>query len=230
MVRTRLVPIAAITVACVVCWAATARAGGRGISGALWVEGGGTVLANSSSLSPSFPVSDVSTSARSAIAGVTPPFGFPMGFFGFRAGIDLVASDRTIVPLVDFGIFGIVGQYADVLTSVDGSFLRVSTSSIFLIDAEATGIGVRFKHRRWMFAAAIKPGVAFMVANASVADGKDFTSIDALTAFSPTLRVSLQVCRRFDPLERACVVAQPNVYEWGWGNGGSLALRYEFGP
>ncbi len=211
-------------------WASSAHAGGHGLSGALWVEGSGSVLLNTSSSSPSFPVSDIATSARAGINGTTPPFGFPMGFVGVRAGLDLVSADRTLIPLLDVGIFGILGQYSNVLTSVDGSFFQVNPGSIFLIDAELSGIGLRFKHRRWMFGASIKPGLALMVANAAVADGKGFTSIDALTAFSPTLRANLQVCRRFDPLERACLVAEPNIYEWGWGNGGSLALRYEFGP
>ena len=208
-----------------------AHAGGHGLSAVLWVEGDATVLPNTSSSSPSFSVTDVSTSGRASISGSTPPFRFPMGFVGLRAGMDFVAADRTVIPLLDVGVFGIVGQYSEVLTSVDGSFLSVSPSTMVLIDGEISGIGLRFKHRRWMFGAAIKPGVAFMVANGAVADGKGFTSIDSgLTAFSPTLRVDLQVCRRFDPIERACLVAQPNVYEWGWGNGGSLAIRYEFGP
>ncbi len=211
--------------------ATPAHAGGHGLSAVLWVEGDATVLPNPSSSSPSFSVSDVSSSARASFSGATRPFDFPMGFLGLRTGMDLVASDRTVIPLFDVGIFGIVGQYSEVLTSVDGSFLQVSPSSIVLVDGEISGIGVRFKHRRWMFGAAVKPGFAFMVANASVADGRSFTSIDGgLTAFSPILRVDLQVCRRLDPLERVCLVAQPNVYEWGWGNGGSLALRYEFGP
>jgi hypothetical protein len=63
----------------------------------------------------------------------------------------------------------------------------------------------------------------------AVADGKGFTDIDPLNSVSFTLRAQLSVCRRLDPSERVCLSVTPNIYQWGWGNGGSVSLRWEIG-
>lgn len=202
-----------------------ARAGGYGAGTTLWIEGTGTYMPSSSTLE----ATDVTNSARGVINGWTPPFGFATGFVGVRTGLDFTAGDRWIIPAFDVGFYGIVGVYSDTLTSADGSLFRLHPSGTFMFDAEALGIGVRFKKRRWMFEASIKPGFAVMVVPAAVADGKRFTDIDPLSTATLTLRASLSVCRRLDPVERVCASVTPNIYQWGWGNGGSVSLRWELG-
>jgi hypothetical protein len=195
------------------------------LGAALWIEAAGTYMPSSSSLA----VSDVATSSRANISGGAPPFGFATGFFGVRTGLDFIESDRWIIPAFDIGLYGIVGVYDDTLTSADGSLFRLHPAGSFMFDAEILGFGVRFKKRRWMFEASIKPGFAVMAMPAAVADGKTFTDTDALNTATLTLRASLSVCRRIDPTERVCASVTPNIYQWGWGNGGSVSLRWEFG-
>jgi hypothetical protein len=207
----------------------SAHAGGYGLGGELWAEATGTYMPNSMGGAPTLGVSQDSNSARPNISGTTPPFGFATGFFGARMGFDFVTSDRWVIPIFDVGFYGIVGAYADQLTSADGTFFRLHPAGTFMLDTEILGIGVRFKRRRWMFEATIKPGIAVLAVPAAVADGKSWTSVDQLNSASPTLRASLSVCRRLDPMERVCLSVTPNIYQWGWGNGGSVALRWEFG-
>ncbi len=205
----------------------TAAARGYGMSGELWMEASGSYMPSGM---PALDVSQSSTSSRpNGVNGSTPPFGFATGFFGARVGLDWVVSDRWVLPLVDFGLYGIMGMYSDTLASADGSFFRLHPAGSFMVDAELLGFGVRFKRRRWMFEATLKPGVALLAVPAAVADGKGFADIDPLSAVTPTLRASLSVCRRLDPMERICAIVTPNIYQWGWGNGGSIALRWELG-
>ena len=225
----RALVFAIATIVCIL-QASPAHAGGYGLSGQLWVEGVGTYMPNGALGAPSFDVSNVSTSARAVVNGTTPPFGFAEGYFGVRSGLDFTASDRWIIPLIDVGVYGILGVYEDTLTSVDGSLVKLHPAGSFMLDAEFLGFGVRFKKRRWMFEATIKPGVALMMMPAAIADGRTFTSIDPLTSATFTLRAQLSACRRLDPTERVCASVTPNIYQWGWGNGGSLSLRWEFGP
>ena len=202
-----------------------ARADGYGLGGQLWVEGAGMYMPNSTGLD----VSTVSNAARANIDGSTKPFGFATGYFGVRAGIDFVSSDRWIIPLFDLGLYGIMGTYADTLASADGSLFRLHPAGTIMFDAELFGVGVRFKHRRWMFEGTIKPGLAVIAVPAAVADGKGFTDVDSLNSVSVTLRAQVSLCRRLDPSERVCLSVTPNIYQWGWGNGGSVSLRWEIG-
>jgi hypothetical protein len=207
-----------------------AHAHGYGIGGQLWFEATGTYMPNNMAGSPTLDVSAVSSNARQQnITGSTPAFGFATGFFGVRTGLDFVTSDRWIFPVIDVGFYGAVGMYPDVLTSADGTFFRLHPAGMMMFDAEFLGFGVRFKRRRWMFEATIKPGVALLAVPAAVSNGPGWTDIDALNGASPTLRASLSLCRRLDPMERICASITPNIYQWGWGNGGSVSLRWELG-
>jgi hypothetical protein len=187
-------------------------------------------MPNSFGGSPTLDVSNISSANRQqAVNGSTQPFGFSTGFFGVRGGLDFVVSDRWIVPLLDVGFYGIMGSYSDMLTSVDGSLFRLHPAGTIMFDVELLGFGVRVKHRRWMFEAVLKPGVAVLEVPAAISNGAGWTDTDALTGVTPTLRASLSVCRRLDPQERVCASVTPNIYQWGWGNGGSVSLRWEFG-
>jgi len=218
------------TLAAVIAAAPAAHAGGWGMVGTLWVEGAGSYLPNASADAPSVSASDLSNSARSTITGSTPPLQVPMGFFGVRTGLDFVGGDRWILPLFDIGLYGAVGLYSDTLSSIDGSIFRFHPAGSFVMDAEILGVGLRFKKRRWMVEATLKPGFALLAMPTSVADGKGFTDVDAQIAATVTLRASLSLCRRLDPSQRLCASVTPNLYEWGWGNGGTVSLRWEVGP
>ncbi len=209
--------------------ASPAHASGYGLGGQIWIEGVGTYMPNGSLGAPTFQASALSNTARPFINGTTAPFGFATGFFGARSGLDFIASDRWIIPLVDIGFYGMEGVYSDSLASVDGSLFRLHPAGAYMFDAEFLGFGVRFKRRRWMFEATIKPGAAILMMPAAVVDGAHFTDVDALTSASFTLRAQLSLCRRLDPQERVCASITPNIYQWGWGNGGSLSLRWELG-
>jgi len=202
-----------------------AWADGYGLGSQLWIEATGTYMPASTGLD----VSAVSNTARENIAGSTKPFGFATGYFGVRSGIDFIESDRWIIPLFDIGLYGIMGTYADTLVSADGSLFRLHPAGTIMFDAELSGIGVRFKKRRWMFEGTVKPGFAVVAMPAAVADGKGFTDVDALDSATFTLRAQLSLCRRLDPSERVCLSVTPNIYQWGWGNGGSFSLRWEIG-
>lgn len=195
----------------------------------IWIEAAGAYLPNASGDAPSVSITSASTSTRT-FGGATRPLNVAMGFAGVRMGMDFVIGDRWIVPLVGIGFSGAVGVYSDWLTSVDGTAVRVHPAGGFLADADILGLGVRFKKRRWMFEARVAPGVAMMGLPVAAADGKTWTDLDPPLALSPTLRASLSLCRRLDPMERVCAMVVPNVYEWGWGNGGSISLRWEMGP
>jgi hypothetical protein len=221
----RFLSIAPFGAALILC-AADARAGGAtGLGAQIWVEGAGTYMPTSTG----FDVNSVSNGARANIEGTTKPFGFATGYFGVRSGIDFIESDRWIIPLFDLGLYGIMGSYSDTLTSADGSLFRLHPSGTIMFDGEVSGIGVRFKKRRWMFEGTIKPGIAILAMPGSVADGKGFTDVDAFNSITVTLRAQLSVCRRLDPTERVCLSVTPNIYQWGWGNGGSVSLRWEIG-
>jgi len=202
-----------------------ARADGYGLGTQLWVEGAGVYMPTSTGVD----VSAVSNAARSNIDGTTKPFGFATGYFGVRTGLDFIESDRWIIPLLDVGLYGIMGTYTDTLVSADGSLFRLHPGGTIMVDAEILGIGVRFKKRRWMFEGTIKPGIAMLAVPAAVADGKSFTDIDPLNSVTFTLRAQVSLCRRLDPSERVCLSVTPNIYQWGWGNGGSVSLRWEIG-
>jgi hypothetical protein len=221
--------VAIVAVVAALSTSATAHARGYGLDGQLWVEGEGTYMPNATG-APSFDASNVAVPGRTQpVSGSTGPFGSSMGFFGVRGGLDLVSQGRFIIPLIDIGFYGILGAYADTYTDAGGAPFRLHPAGSMMFDVELLGFGVRFKHRRWMFEGTVKPGVALFVMPAAVYGAQGWTDIDPLTGVSPTLRASLSLCRRLDPVDRLCASVTPNIYQWGWGNGGSVSLRWEFG-
>ena len=142
-------------------------------------------------------------------------------------------NGRWMVPV--FGIqFGwAVGSSPEVVTALDGSIVHMRPWSSDMFTFLLPGLGVRGKARRWMFEASARPVVSFVWMNAMVASGASGTDLsDGHALFSATfgLRAELEACRRTDPVQRACLIVSPALYEFGPLNGGSIGLRWEVGP
>jgi hypothetical protein len=69
---------------------------------------------------------------------------------------------------------------------------------------------------------------------ATVADGSSSLDLsdqnDSVFAVTLGVRADAEVCRRLDPIERACLFVSPALYEFSALNGGSIGLRWEVGP
>ncbi len=145
---------------------------------------------------------------------------------GVDAGLSL--DDRVFFPGFGFAGYAAVGSYDSVLTSADGSVARASPWTTYRLELLLPGIGYRIKHRRFMFVASLRTGVAGMSMNGSVAGG-DGETPTSLSAKSGMLQVELEACRRLDPGTRVCVQLAPRIYDFGFINGATLGLRVEWG-
>jgi hypothetical protein len=142
-----------------------------------------------------------------------------------------ISNDRLEIPIFGVGGAAAIGSSPRVITSLDGSMVELKPWTTGMVTFFLPGIGVRFKERRWMFAARARLTGTMMWMNAAVATGRDVVGFDS----SPTtsafgLRAELEVCRRMDPTNRLCLLVSPHVLEFGVMNGGSLGLRWEIGP
>jgi len=172
------------------------------------------------------------TPLRTLPAGTLPSTGSQQ-FLSFTWDSQLAVNDRWLVPL--FGIqFGwAIGTSPEVVTSLDGSIVHMRTWSADLGSALLPGVGLRVKRRRWMFAADVRGVLSFAWMNANAATGADSADLaggQAFYALAPGVRAELEACRRLDPVQRACVIVSPALYEFSAFNGGSIGIRWEVGP
>jgi hypothetical protein len=147
---------------------------------------------------------------------------------GAMTDASLTIDDRITVPVLGLHVATAVGPYDTILTQADGSIARLRPWTAYRLDLLLPGVGVRHKHRRLMFAALVRPGVAFLRMGSSIAGGGERAEV-ALSAAAFTVQLELEACRRLDPLSRACVVFAPKLYEWHVANGATLGLRWEWG-
>lgn len=194
------------------------------LQGTLSVDATGTWLPST----PSMTFDQGSDGPYRSPSGSTAKLGFPLGFLGVGGQLNLLLSQHWYLPLLGATFSTAVGPSPRAIVSVDGSIGEVRPWAAKLFDASAVGLGYRAKVRRWLFAADITIGVAFLTMPGTVATGLEVQEA-ATMAFTPTLRVDVQGCRRLDPENRFCLVLQPKIYEWGWMNGASVSLRWEFG-
>ncbi len=150
-------------------------------------------------------------------------------FLGASIDLGLAVDDRFLLPLLGIGGGVSLGSHARVLTSIDGSMVELRPWTMLEGEVLLPGLGVRFKERRWLFAAALRTGYSFMSMKGSVTNLVGTSDLD-LGATSFALRLPVEACRRLDPMERACFVVTPHLYEFGWATGASVALRWEWGP
>jgi hypothetical protein len=192
------------------------------------LEGSFDVYARFLRTTPRFTYQPIENDLR-AIPGGTVPSTGAASLVGAAIDFGLAIDDRWIVPLLGLGGALSTGSRARVLTSADGSMVELRPWSILGGEVLLPGFGVRFKERRWLFGAALRTGYAFLSMKGRVADLAGASDLD-LSASSFALRLPVETCRRIDPLERACLVVTPHLYEFGWATGATVAVRWEWGP
>ncbi len=147
---------------------------------------------------------------------------------GGGAEIGLAVDDSLFFPGVGLAAYGAVGSYNTVLTSADGSIARARPWTTYQLDLLLPGVGYRMKHRRFMFVASLRTGITGMDMGGSVAGG-DGDELASLTGISALVQVELEACRRLDPVTRICAQVAPRIYDFGFMNGATLGLRFEWG-
>lgn len=153
----------------------------------------------------------------------------PLTFFGGHVDTSIVVSDRWIFPLVGGGAFWAVGESPRTLTSLDGSLVELRPWTTYRVDLLLPGVGVRFKERRWAFGGTVRAAYTFLGMNAAIAGGATSKVVEA-SGSAPALRMNVEACRRVDPTNRACLFVAPSLFEVSFLNGGSIGLRWEWGP
>ncbi len=180
---------------------------------------------------PSAPPVSVAPGPESAIRfpeGTTSRLGIPLGFVGAGVYASLKLSRLVYMPTLGVSYFGAVGPSPRVTTSVDGTFVELRPFRSSIVDVSILGIGLQAPLRRWLVSADVTAGFALFFVPGNVAAGNIVEETTA-SNLSPTVRVNLVGCRRFDPWTRLCAVLTPNVYSFGFFNGGMLSLRWEIG-
>lgn len=176
---------------------------------------------------PNLSAANVSTSARD-MAGRDIRSRTGLALAGAALDAELVIDDRYRVPLFGGGLAWAVGPYDTTITSHDGSIARLRPWTSFKGDILLPGIGRRFKHRRYMFGAAVRGGISFFSMNGNVAAGAEQAELD-LTARTWLVQIELEACRRLDPSTRLCLMVAPRVYEHELLNGFTAGIRMEWG-
>jgi len=178
---------------------------------------------------PRYSLDRVETPLRTVGAGDLAAAG-ATGWLGAEADLACTIADRWQIPLLGVGVYGPVGSYARVVAASDGSLVELRPSTGLLVDVPLPGLGVRVKERRFLFTAAVRTAIVLTGMDARVANGASFVDAGRVNATVFAVRAEITACRRFDPEARACLFVAPNVYEVGFANGGSLGLRWEWGP
>lgn len=147
---------------------------------------------------------------------------------GYNFDIGIVIGDRWNMPLFGASIYGAVGNYDRIRTSIDGSIATVRPWTTWDFDVLLPGFGYRVKHRRWLFSATARLGASLLMQNGSVVAGTESTDV-SFTAATFEVFGELEACRRLDPLSRVCLLVAPRLVGFGFMNGGTLAIRMELG-
>lgn len=145
-------------------------------------------------------------------------------------GVDttLVLDDRWLVPLFGGSFHAALGPYDGTYTSVDGSLARLRPWSATRVDILLPGLGLRAKHRRWMWGAEVRAGISGYQENVSIASAASSMSAEA-SAVTFLAVGRLEACRRLDPVTRLCLDVQPRLYDFSAMNGVMFGLRIEWG-
>lgn len=153
----------------------------------------------------------------------------PLTFLAVGANLGVVVDRRYWISLLGMRIGGAIGPYAPVLRAADGSPAELRPARAWHVDVDAIGFRVRHDVRRWGFGAGFAFGASILVVPTTVGIGADGYDGNTL-GVSPFLRAHVEVCRRVDPVARACLVVSPFIRQYQWFDGGSVALRWEVTP
>ncbi len=163
------------------------------------------------------PSANVRTAAESLVS------------IGAGASTSLVLVDRWIVPLIGLEFGGAIGASRAIGTSRDGTLVEIKPWTAIRPTLWVGGIGLRFKHRRWLFESTVRTGWSWLVMDVTESLGAERVEQTA-SASSPLLLGELTGCRRVDPTSRGCLFLDVQVYEFGWASGGRLGIRWAWGP
>lgn len=177
--------------------------------------------------SPAYTMEPLSTSAREMSERVLKSRR-PLAMLGVGLDLDLTIDDRWRIPLIGGQVWWPVGSYDASVTSIDGSIARLRPWTTFRADALLPGIGRRFKHRRFMWAATIRGGISFAAMDGDVAAAGTTEKLE-LSAATFLVQAELEGCRRLDPTTRVCLVVTPRLYEYELLNGITFGIRMEWG-
>jgi len=177
---------------------------------------------------PDFTTEKMSTTARDISEGTVRSRG-GLAMMGLGFDTDLIIDDRWKVPTLGGNAFWAIGSYSSLITSRDGSVVRLRPWTTWRGDILLPGIGRRWKHRRYMVEAALRTGVSWMQVAGSVAAGGDRVELTNTQAITFLLQAEIEGCRRLDPTTRVCLQIVPRLYEHGWLNGGTVGIRMEWG-
>jgi len=179
---------------------------------------------------PKFSLSDPTQIGVRAIGtGVLPSTG-EQHFLGFAFDTKYIYEQRWEFPIFGMVFGGAVGQSPRVISSLDGTMVEMKPWTAGTISLLLPGVGVRIKARRWMFSANARFVASWVWEQAAYASGRSLDdSPAALWAGTFGVRGHVEACRRLDVESRLCLFAEPHLYEFGFMNGGSAGLRWEYG-
>jgi hypothetical protein len=168
------------------------------------------------------------TSFRESPRGkITVPGGF--AFAGGYFDVGLTVNDRWQFPIIGAAVYGAAGSYDALVTSMDGSIVRLRLWTAVRPEILLPGIGYRTKHRRTQLGFALRTGASFLKMQGTVAVGGEAVPVE-LSAGSFMLQLEVEACRRLDPTMRICVHAAPRIFDHEFINGGIVGIRMEWGP
>jgi hypothetical protein len=173
------------------------------------------------------------TSTRTLPSGALASTG-PQTLVGVTYDAGIAIGRRWSVPLFGIEFAWAVGSSPEVITGLDGSIVHLQTWTSKMATLLLPGFGVRAVRRRWMFELSARGVLSVAWMTATVADAGSSLDLsdqnDSVLAVTFGARADAEVCRRLDPIERACLFVSPALYEFSAFNGGSIGLRWEVGP
>jgi hypothetical protein len=173
------------------------------------------------------------TSTRTLPSGALASTG-PQTLVGATYDVGIAIGRRWLVPLFGLEFAWAVGSSPDVVAGLDGSIVHLHTWTSKMATFLLPGFGWRAVRRRWMFELSARGVVSIAWMTATVADGSSSLDLsdqnDSVFAATVGVRADAEVCRRLDPIQRACLFVSPAIFEFSALNGGSIGLRWEVGP
>jgi hypothetical protein len=176
---------------------------------------------------PAMSAPQLTTFTREVAAGDIPMRG-GMTMLGVFVDAAVTLDDHWVLPLFGGGYYHAVGSFDAVISSQDGSIVRMQPWTTDSLDIYLPGLGYRIKRRRWMFGAAIRTGASFLAMEGLLADGVEWAAMETKrTTF--LLQAELEACRRLDPTTRVCLNVAPRIYDHSVLNGVLFGLKAEWG-
>lgn len=176
---------------------------------------------------PTMTAPALTTFARELNGGDVPMRG-SMTMLGAYVDAAVVLDDRWVLPLLGGAYYHAFGSYNAVITSHEGSIVRMQPWTADGLDILLPGLGYRVKRRRWMFGGTLRTGASFMAMDGLLADGAEWAGIETKRA-TFLLQAELEACRRLDPTTRVCLQVSPRIYDHELLNGVMFGLRAEWG-